>query len=298
MRTNSRRAGAYVCAIAVAVLWGLSFVAMKEAFGGGLTTFSIISVRLTVAALCLLLLACARGKSLAVRVRDLLGLALTGILGITLYSFFELRGLECTSPSVASLIIATIPIFSLLAGVVLYRKETSAVTWLGVLTSLFGVYLLSFTEVGENSAAGFAYLFGACLCWVIYLEITDRLLRRYSNLAVTFWQTFFALISVLPLALRENVAWGAVSLKAWLWTGGFLGIVCSTLCYIMNNFSIAVLSPQMNSVFLNLSPVSTAVGSYFILGEIITPSQCAGGVIILTSLFLVSEANRRRKTKQ
>lgn len=297
MNTNARRAGAYVCAIAVAVLWGLSFVAMKEAFAGGLTTFSLILVRLTVAALCLLLVARVRGKSLAVRFRDLLLLALTGVMGITVYSYFELRGLECTSPSVASLIIATIPIFSLLAGVVLYKKKTSVLTWLGVLMSLFGVYLLAYTGAGENSAAGFAYLFGACLCWVIYLEITDRLLRRYSNLTVTFWQTLLALISVLPPALRENVAWGAIPLRAWLWAGGFLGVVCSTLCYIMNNYSIKVLSPQTNSVFLNLSPVATAVGSYFILGEIITLPQCAGGALILISLFLVSVADHRRKAR-
>lgn len=291
----SKNTRAYACAIAVSILWGLSFIGAKEALSGGLTTFSLVMVRLFVASAILFLCSLVRKEKLAVRPKDFLLLALTAVTGITIYYYCELKGLQYTSASVASLIIATIPVFSLLAGVVFYRKKTSVLTWTGVFLSLLGVYLLVFTDAGENSARGFLLLFCACFCWVFYLEVTDRLLRSYSNLTITFWQNLIALLTVIPLACTEHVPWRSVPLNAWLWAVVFLGVVCSGLCYLMNNYSIAALSPQMNSVFLNLSPVATAAGGYLILGETITPMQLTGGLIILVSLFIVSFADHRRK---
>lgn len=293
--TSEKKRG-YAAAIAVSVLWGLSFIGSKEALGGGMQTFSLVMVRFIIATAILLLVAAIRKESLRVRPKDLILLAVTALTGITLYYYCELQGLTYTSASVASLIIATIPVFSLLAGAVLRRKMPSVPTWLGVLMSLFGVYLLVFTDVGENSVRGFLYLFCGCLAWVAYLEITDDLLKRYSNLTVTFWQSLLGLISVIPLAMTETVPWSDIPLRAWLWAGLFLGVICSGLCYILNNFSIAALSPQMNAAFLNLSPVATAVGSYAILHETVSAKQLTGGAIILISLFIITAADRRKPT--
>lgn len=56
----------------------------------------------------------------------------------------------------------------------------------------------------------------------------------------------------------------------------------------MNNYSIAVLKPQLNAMFLNLSPVATAIAGYLLLGEKITVRQAIGGLIIIGSLFIIS----------
>lgn len=290
---RKKRAGC-AAAIAVSTLWGLSFIGSRRALAAGMQTFSLIAVRFIVASAMLYALCRLTKQPLRLPKKDLLRMLATAVTGITLYYLCELRGLERTSASVVSLVIATIPVFSLLVGAVLYKKMPAPRTWLGVFLSLFGVYLLVFTEKGENSAAGFAYLFGACACWVVYLEITGRLLTRYSSLTVTFWQSFLGTLTTIPLALTEDVPWRTIPLDAWLWTCVFLGLICSCACFIMNNYSIAVLSPQTNAAFLNLSPVATAVGSYFLLGEKITPTQAIGGAIILASLFIINFSGRKK----
>ena len=282
-------------AIAVATLWGLSFIGSRRALAAGMQTFSLIAVRFTVASALLYCICRLTKQPLRLPKKDFLRMLVTAVTGVTLYYLCELRGLERTSASVTSLVIATIPVFSLLVGAVRYRKMPEPRKWLGVFLSLFGVYLLAFTEPGENTAAGFACLFGACACWVVYLEITGDLLTRYSSLTVTFWQSLLGTLTSLPLALTEKVPWRTIPLDAWLWTCVFLGMICSCACYIMNNYSIAVLSPQMNAAFLNLSPVATAIGGYILLGERITLTQAVGGAIILASLFIITFSGRKKR---
>ncbi len=284
----------YLYAILVSVLWGLSFIGSKEAMAGGFDTFSLVAVRFILASVVLLISAGVQKISLKVEKRDILPLFITSVTGITLYYFFELKGLQNTSASVASLIISTIPVFSLLTAVVLYKKRPPLLTWSGVALSLLGVYMVVFNGAGTNSIMGCLVLFGGCICWVSYLEMTDRLLKKYSNTCVTFWQSALSLLTAIPMALTENVRWTAIPLNAWLWALIFLGLVCSYLCFMMNNQSVAILTPQVNSVFLNLSPVATAVGGWLVLGETITPVQLLGGAVILTALFIISFSDRKK----
>lgn len=285
---------ASLAASAVAVFWGLSFIGSKKALSAGMQTFSLVAVRFLVTAIALVPIARARGEKLRLRLRDLLPMTVTALTGITLYYYLELNGLMFTSASVASLIIATIPVFSLFAGVILYRKKPPARTWAGVVMSLAGVYLLAFTDAGENTVTGCLCLFGACVSWVIYLEVTDRLLKRYSSLAVTFWQSVLGLITSAPFAFAEDVRWAEIPLDAWLWACVFLGLVCSALGFILNNYSISVLSPQMNAVFLNLSPAATVAGEMIVFGESVAPMQLLGGAVILASLYVISGTGRAK----
>lgn len=292
---NSNKKYAYASAIAVSILWGLSFIGSKKAVAAGITTFSLVMVRFVVATIVLLLLSLFRKEKLRIEKKDLFAVFLSAISGVTIYYFCELNGLQWTSASVAALIVATIPVFSLLAGIILHHKRPSRFMWIGLAASLLGVYLVVFSNVGENSVKGFLFMFAACLCWVAYLEITDHLLKKYTSICITFWQSLIALITVIPLSMTETVDWASIPLDAWLWSAAFLGLVCSGLCYILNNYSIGILSPQMNALFLNLNPVAAALGGYLILGEEITSNQIIGGIIILTSLFFVSYTDQKQK---
>lgn len=289
-----RRKQGYICAILVSILWGLSFIGSKEAIAGGFDTFSLVTVRFIVASLVLLGSALLRKESLKVEKKDILPLFITSVTGITLYYYFELKGLENTSASVASLIISTIPVFSLLTAVVLYKRRPPLLTWGGVALSLLGVYMVVFNGAGSNSILGCLVLFGGCICWVSYLEMTDRLLKKYSNTCVTFWQSALSLLTCTPLAVTERVEWTAIPVSAWLWAILFLGLICSYLCFMMNNHSVAILTPQVNSVFLNLSPVATAVGGWLVLGETITAVQLLGGAVILIALFIISFSDKKK----
>lgn len=279
-------------AVFVNIMWGLSFIGSKSAMRAGFGTFSLITVRFVTASLALGIAACVLKKGLRIKARDIPLILLSSATGITIYFWFELNGLRHTSSATAALIIAAIPVLTLVTGSILHRKRQGLAAWAGAAVSLFGVYLVVSSGGEGDSFAGVLYMLGACACWVAYSEITQVLLQRIDNFTLTFWQSVFAAAMFFPLCLTENVPWTDMPLSAWLWACVFLGLICSSACYILYNSAIEHLSPEGSALFLNLNPISAAVGGYLLLGEDLSARQIIGGAIILVSLTCAAMVKR------
>lgn len=278
--------------IFVNIMWGLSFIGSKRAMAAGLQPFSLVMLRFLTASLILFPLAKIRKTSLHIQWRDVPGLAVSAVSGVTVYFFFELNGLKRMSAATAALIIALIPVFTMLTGMVLHKKRPKPIIWIGAGTSLIGVWMVVQGSTEGDSLMGLLLMIGACVCWVIYGYASDRLLTRLPTLTVTCWQSLFSLVSLIPLCLTEKVNWSEVTLDAWLWACVFLGVICSAVCYIFYNNSIVCLSPETTSLFLNLNPIAAAVGSVFILEEKMTAVQVAGSLLVLISLFVITRQKK------
>jgi probable blue pigment (indigoidine) exporter len=59
-------------------------------------------------------------------------------------------------------------------------------------------------------------------------------------------------------------------------TTGLLGVFASTVR----------IGPFRTALFMNLEPLLTAIGSAFVLGEVLTPLQALGGGIMLAALVM------------
>ena len=289
MRTiKNRERLACLGVIFVNICWGLSFIGSKKAMNAGFLPFSLVTVRFLVSSAVLLPVALLKKVSLRMAKKDITILILASLSGVTVYFFFELNGLKHTSAATASLIIAAIPALTMLVSVVVHKKKLSLLSWAGAIVSLIGVYMVVASDGSADTVKGAMYMFGACGCWVTYMELSNILLKKYSSLCVTLWQSVVSLISLVPLCFTEDVAWSGVGLEAWLWASVFLGFICSALCYILYNHSISVLAPVRTAIFLNLNPIAAVVGGMILLGEKLVLKQYIGGVIILVSLYLVT----------
>lgn len=295
---NQRQRMATAGVVFVNIMWGLSFIGSKRSLEAGMQPFSLVAVRFLAATMVLFPLTKLTGGSLKIGKKDVPGLAMSTLLGVTVYFFFELNGLSRLSASTAALIIALTPIFTMILGVLFRHNRPGIPVWAGAAAALLGVYLVSKGDGNADSFIGVLFMLAACMCWVIYGEVTNRLLTRLDCMTVTCWQSLFSLISLLPLMLTEKVEWHALPFDAWMWSTVFLGLICSALCYILYNNSIAQLSPERTALYLNLNPVAAALGSLFILGEEMTLRQVLGGVIILASLFLVNRTPKRETSEE
>ena len=86
----------------VNTFWGLSFIASKYALTSGFPPMTLAAVRYLFASAALTPLALAREGSLRLRRADLPVAALSSLLGITFYYFFEYTGMVYTSGIIAS----------------------------------------------------------------------------------------------------------------------------------------------------------------------------------------------------
>ena len=279
-------------AVAVNILWGLSFIASKIALSHGFTPFSLAFFRYVLAVAALLPVAKKRGALKGWRT-DFVPMLAAAVAGVTLYFFFEYNGVARIEASTASLIIASIPVLQLVTDALLHGRRFRLLTWAGAAASVAGVYLLSaYGQKGGGSALGLLFMLGACLCWVTYNEIADGLMKRHDTFFVTFETSVLAMGTLLPCAIFSPPDWGAINPAAVL-SVAFLGVLCSAVGYLLYNHSIRALSPARTALFLNLNPIAGCLGGVLILGETLTAPQLLGGAIILASLLLVNRRSEK-----
>lgn len=277
----------------VSGMWGFSFVVSKYAMQQGFGEFTLAFVRYVFVCLVMLPILRARegGWNPPDR-KDWPAVVLSGVTGISLYFVCEYLGVMRTTVVNASLVLAAIPVFSILWGAIRgihYRP----VCWLGMAVSLLGVFFVAYFGAREGGGfnatvvVGNLLLIAACVCWVVYIEISKKLLTRYSSLNLTTWQGVAGLLALLPAALLEAGRWRSVSLGG-LGAALFLALVCSALCFFWYAQAISALSPIQSAIFINLNPIVAVIAGVLLLGETMMPLQLLGGALIVGSIVLVN----------
>ena len=122
--------------------------------------------------------------------KDLPRLIISGIIGVVLYFIFEINGVKYTSPSIAAIILAAIPVISLIAQRVSGRESLTLFKVLGVLLSLAGVALVMGIGLGDinegGRAIGYLCMLGAAVSWVVFNYITFPLYNRITSYNVCY----------------------------------------------------------------------------------------------------------------
>ena len=271
------------------VMWGLSFIASRHALSSGFSPMMLALVRYVMASACLLPMTLMKEKRLRLRRADILPMALSGLMGITLYYFFEYQGISRTSTVNASLILAAIPILTMVVETVVDRRRMRGPQIAGAVISVAGtaIIVLGGSSEGAASLAGDLLILGASVVWVAYIFISRKLRDGYSSLSMNTWQALIALVTLIPMALADPCDLGAIPASGWL-AAAVLAVICSALCYWLYGNALHEMSPLASAIFINLIPLTTLLGGVMLLGETLTWQAALGGAMIIGSIFLVN----------
>ncbi len=281
-------------ALAMAVLfWGFSFVATKIALQS-FTPFCLIFFRFIVASLFFILFFSYRGFPRLTR-QNLWHLALLAVFQPGLYFTFETIGLQYTSATKTSLIIATIPVVVLVLSLIFLKERLRLTNALGVGISLMGVSLLIFGGESGTEAAGSLFgdllIFGAVFSASIYMIMTRRLGQSIPPLQITGMQIIFGAVIFFPAFLWDlpRLHWHEVS------TESLLALILLTLfatigAFLCYNFALSRIPAAQAAVCINAIPLVTTFGAWLLLDERLSALQCIGGVIVLGAVYLANHS--------
>ena len=286
MPKNPNRTKGIVMLVVVNVMWGLSFIFSKTALSEGMPVMTLAFWRFLIAA-AMLIPICLKTEG-GIRLGKWAPLALvTTLLGITVYFYFEHTGIKHTTVAAASLILALVPMLTLLFRVIFCRERISLIRWGAVALSLIGAYFV--IVVGEGEGSGTLYgnllMVCACLCWTGYILATPKLMDACSSIRVSTWQAIAAVVTLAPFALAEHESWVSVSPKAWLCIF-LLAAGCSALGYVLYNDAIRFVDSLTVSLTININPIAACIGGALLLGETMTGSQLLGGALIIASMLV------------
>lgn len=281
------------------IFWSFSFVWIKivyEAYGP-LTT---ILFRLLISSGLMLIFTTLSRKLQKIRTGDLKLFILMAFFEPFLYFMGESYGLKYVSSTVASVIVATIPLFSPIAAWYFYKEKLSRTNLYGLVITFLGVSLVVLDTSFNFTASplGISLEFLAVMGAIGYASILKGISHRYNTFSIITYQNLIGAIFFLPFWLGFEmkdliqVDFNAVAFFAII----KLAIFASTFSFILFTYSVRNLGINRSNIFINIIPVCVAILAWFILGDQLNFHQMIGIAIVISGLFL-AQINWKRFKK-
>lgn len=278
------------------VIWAASFSAVKYALRE-IGPLSFAAVRFLASAAFLLIWVWAVEGRPTIMKEDWIWVVLLGFTAIGVYQILFMVGLQHTTASNSSLLIATAPIWTAIIAAASRQERIAALQVVGILLSFAGAALVIYTGTGdpplgwENSRGDLLTLIAAML-WASGAVIAKRPLRRYSSLRVLSTSMVCGSLFLLPFAWPSLVTekWAQVSSGAWL-ALGYCTVFGVVIAFVIWYRSIGEIGAIRTMVYTTLTPPMAILIAIVTLGERITLLQALGAVVALGGVALTQFAS-------
>ena len=290
----------YIAATFAITLWGMSYIWTDNLIGLGIPMFYFVFVRILLAGLVLFLFNTAYGRIKRIQRQDLPKYLLLAFFEPFIYFICETFGLKLTgSPTLSALVIATIPIFSIGAGMLFFKEKINIVNIIGILFSLIGIVMVAMAkgELGEKFIWGVVLLLIAVIAEVGHASITKSLSGNYSSQIIVMYQFLIGSIYLFPLFLWKGTEGFDVTVyfspEVW-YPLICLAILCSSLAFSLWVSTIKNLGVAKSSIFSALIPVAAAVIAWVLGHEMLNSRQWIGIGISTVGVILSQYTFKKR----
>lgn len=228
-----------------------------------------------------------------------LAIALLSLLSGVVYHLLFYAGLARTEAPVASIIIATNPLFTTL-GVALFlkdRKPTSSL-FIGLVLAFAGALLLASDKPLKGAGSGWGWgetlCLGASLSWsagtVLLQHLRATVLRGLPSAGVTYLGYVMTAVLLLPLALAEGAVaqLPTVSLNAWSCLA-YIGLMSTVLAYTLFNLGVDRAGSARASHVTYAVPALTTVLALWLVPQFQPTYRTWAGLVLVTVGLVVSE---------
>jgi drug/metabolite transporter (DMT)-like permease len=278
----------YVALLFVQIFFGtlpvLGKVAMRE-----LTPFTLAAVRGVFGALLLSLAARAfAGPAPRQTTGERLEIAFLALFGIVANQVLFISGLHRTTATHATLLVATVPIFTLVVGLLMRRERPSARRLLGVPIAFGGVVFLLGTaglQFGSTTLAGDLLVTLNSAAYAFFLVRARDVLARRSALSFVAQVFRYGAIPIVLIALPDLVRLRPAELsgKALAAAGGVV-LLGTVGAYALNAWALARTGASTTAFFIYIQPLFAGVLAFFVLGETPSPRLFGAAVLIFTGV--------------
>lgn len=303
-KQHSKRASALLSIFISNTVIGFSYTFLKWGLMAGGTPMDILADRLLVAALLQLLLhalGVLKVQKLAAQAKwQLLGISLLYPVGFFAFQIFAIRYMPTSE---ASLIYATLPVFTMIASALLIKERATRLQILGAILTVGGAIYLGVSSLSgfSSNVWGYVHVFISLLCMTFYFVAMRQTVTGISSITATYYLIIYSatianLINLLLYGFQGElgsyaVRWGT---SHYIYVILYLGILSTFLSSSLTNYSLQYLPAGVVGIFTNLSPVIGLFAGVFILHETLYSYYIVGGIIVIAGVLLSTINPRKR----
>ena len=266
-------------AVTVALLWGANFTVMKVGMG---EISPLIFSALRSLVILPLLFFIPRPK-MSWGLLFVIGL-LIGTVKLPLMLLAISLGV---ATGLTSLIVQVQAFFTIIFAWVVFGQQPGKMNWLGMITSMIGIGLISIQIDGSASISGLIVIIMSAIFWAISNIIIQKKCQNIDMLSLTIWMN---IVPPIPLFIMSYYIYGyegfthtlenfsAHSFWALLYAGFCAGLLGYTIWgNLLKKYPATIVAP-----FSLLVPVFGLSFAYFSIDEVLTKTSIFGcGLVIL-----------------
>ncbi|MGN7974286.1 DMT family transporter [Serratia plymuthica] len=215
-------------------------------------------------------------------------LLILGLLGMVLYQSLAYYAAHSVSALFMGIIVSLIPLLTILISIVLLRIAPTVGVAIGSVLSFGGlIWLVSAGHPGEllqhGIGKGELMMFAAAASYALYGVLTKRWMIALPNWQALYVQILFGVVLLLPnFLMAQDVGLNSQNIPLVL----FAGIPASIIAPFLWIQGVMRLGANTASIFMNLSPVFTAVIAVLFLHEQLHSYHLIGGGVTLLGVIL------------
>lgn len=243
----------------------------------------------------LALLPFVRGASLKLPpLRDVPAIAAMALLAFPIYHVALNAGQKVVSPGVASVLIATLPIFAAIIARFTLGERPGVRGWAGIAIAFGGVTLLITARNGHFELEPMALLvLVSAMSGSGYMVLQRQLTRRYSGLQLTIWGMWIGAAMLTPFAPSLVGELQQVS-SATLWSLAYLCVLPTALAYLLWAHVLKMLPAARATSLLYIVPPIAFTLAWLVAGIAPSMMDILCSAIVIVGVALVQTAPKQQ----
>lgn len=209
--------------------------------------------------------------------------------GIVLFSALITQqiGVEITDTAKSGIIASTEVIMVPIMMFLLFKRKIRPITWLFILTTMFGIMMLSMNSLSGINA-GDVWVFVSTILYSFSIIQVPKYINHIDSLKFSFFRFFMVMILgfVLSFIFKED-GLNASKFKEALPSILYSGILASGVAYTLQVIGQKDCEPIVATLLMSLEGVFAAIFGWIILGQSLNPIQILGISISFISIIFV-----------
>lgn len=281
----------YIYSITAAILFGTAGLFVKMAQSKGLDSISLLTVQYMLAVILMFSFAFIKDrKSLIVDRKNLVHLAILGVVGNTFMTVFYYLAFEYLPVAMVTMLLYTYPVLVLIFTCFFEKKNINLKKILAIVTAFVGCLCALNIIGGKFNYSKEGIIFGllSAIFYAFMNIYSEKKLRSVNSLAINAYSTLFSLFALCLYKFPAFVFKEGIRKESFVYII-MLALFCEILPLTFLYAAIKYIGALKVSIISNLEIPTAMLAAFIFLKEKITFIQFCGSLLIIYAVYLIRQ---------